>query len=1133
MPLKTPLAVLLLAAVFPFALGQTRNAETPALLNQDSSKQDSSRQGSSKQDTSQPDSSKKDSSKPDSSRPDFSKEAFTIERLSTRITAESDGTGTREVIAEVKVLADAGVKAFGVLSFTYTSANEAVEFDYVRVRKPDGTVVKTPDYNIQDMPGEVTRTAPLYSDIHEKHVAVKGLSVGDVLEYLVRYRVLKPNVPGQFWYEYSFTKSAITKDERLEVSVPFEKYIKVVSPEFKPEVQPEGTRRVYRWAHANLEVKEKDPDEVPRRVPPNPDVQITTFTSWEEVGRWYGGLQKDPLAVTAAIQAKAAELTKGLKTDDEKIHAIYNFVSLKFHYIGLDFGIGRYQPHAADDVLDNGYGDCKDKHTLLASLLKAAGIEAWPALIHTERKLDAEVPSPAQFNHVITVVPSGGQYIWLDTTPEVAPYRLLMLTLRDKQALVIPSDKAPVLMTTPQNPPFPMDQEFSMKGKLGGDGTFTGHAEQSYRGDSEVLLRMAFRQVSESQWKEVAQRFSYGLNFGGDVSNVKVSPPDDLDQSFDISYDYVRKNFADWENNHTSAPLPPMGIEVTKDAKDKKPQDPVLLGGLGKVIYRSRVELPEGYLAIAPAKCHLTEPYAEYSGNTVIEGGVMTTNRELVVKKNEVPLSDWEEFRKFGRALADDEFNFISLTRTGASVEVKSDSGKGVEGDVNSLFNEGTKALQQRDAKRAQELFEKVIKKDPKYKGAHFNLGVALMTQNRASDALAEFHKEEEISPDDPRSFQAAAGVASFTGKKEQAIEEWRKLLKADPENRTAATTLGGLLYQTGKYSEAIEVLEAAVKDAPDSPSLQLQLGQACLKAGQNEKAVAHMRSAVELKGDDPETLNDVAYTLTESKLNLGLAEEYAEKAVGELRKQLQEAESSQGLRTTFYLTGLSVTYQLSLTWDTLGWVYFQQGDVKRAESFVRPAWLLGEQSVVAEHLGEIYEKEGKAQQAARTYEYALAVSSVPIFPIGMGTTPSDVQNEYKTRADEIRARYRKLTGKEVPLAEIRRLPNGEWTETPAEQLRHSRESKLSNEARLSGSAQFIVTFKPGKVESAEYESGDDELQPLTAKLKAAHYPLEFPPESGASLVVRVDVSCKPTAPCIAALVNPVPAPAHFPGAAY
>src|SRR5579859_7963419 len=189
---------------------------------------------------------------------DFSKEAYTIERRDVRIAFEDDGTGSRQVSSEIKILADAGVKAFAVLNFTYTSANETVDIDYVRVRKPDGTVVKTPDYNVQDMPADVTRTAPLYSDVHEKHVAVKGLSVGDVLEYQVRYRVVKPEVAGQFWQEYSFTKSAISKDERLEISVPAGKYVKVVSPEFKPEVTEVNGRRIYRWHHANLIIPEKD-----------------------------------------------------------------------------------------------------------------------------------------------------------------------------------------------------------------------------------------------------------------------------------------------------------------------------------------------------------------------------------------------------------------------------------------------------------------------------------------------------------------------------------------------------------------------------------------------------------------------------------------------------------------------------------------------------------------------------------------------------------------------------------------------------------------------------------------------------------------------------------------------------------
>jgi transglutaminase-like putative cysteine protease len=67
-----------------------------------------------------------------------------------------------------------------------------------------------------------------------------------------------------------------------------------------------------------------------------------------------------------------------LNSPDEKVNALYNAVSLHVHYVGLSFGIGRYQPHAAEDVLSNEYGDCKDQQTLLAALLKAEDFDAWP-----------------------------------------------------------------------------------------------------------------------------------------------------------------------------------------------------------------------------------------------------------------------------------------------------------------------------------------------------------------------------------------------------------------------------------------------------------------------------------------------------------------------------------------------------------------------------------------------------------------------------------------------------------------------------------------------------------------------------------------------------------------------------------
>ena len=938
----------------------------------------------------------------------------------------------------------------------------------------------------------------------------------------MRFRVVKPQVPGHFWYEQSFVRDAIIQDDSLEINVPGDKYVKVVSPEFKPEVSEQAGRRVYRWTYSNLEIKEKDPNEIPKRIPPNPSVQVTTFATWEDVGRWYGSLQKDALEVTPVIQAKAAELIKGLKTDDEKIRAIYSFVSLRFHYIGLDFGIGRYQPHPADDVLGNGYGDCKDKHTLLASLLKAAGYDTWPALIHTQRKLDPDVPSPAQFNHVITVVPSGGQLIWLDTTPEVASYGFLLSVLRDKQALVIPSTKAPMLMKTPENPPFPQEQEFSAQGKLSADGTFTGHVEQSYRGDVEIALRTLFRQVAQSQWKEAAQGFSYRLGFAGDVSNVKVTPPEATEKPFELSYDYVRKNYGDWEHKQITPPLPPLGVEVTNDSREKKPPEPVLLGAPGKIVYRSRVELPPGYSMVAPYAVNLVKPYAEYHTTGVVEDRVLTTSRQFEIKKSEVALSDWADFRKFGKAIGDDEFAFLRLSGLGKGIDENGKSGGGT-GDADSaeeMFREGNDALQRRSAEPAQRWFEKVIAKDPEFHGAHFNLGLALVAQNKIQEALAEFRKEEKISPDGPQSYLAAAEMANALRRKDEAAEEWRKLLKEDPRNHDAVLNLSRSLFQDGRYPEGAELLEGAVKESPNSFDLQFALGSAYLKVGQSERAVAHMRAAVEGKPDDPMVMNNVAYELAESKTDLELATQYAEQALKKLdTRSIDDIAAVE--------TGTQVTYEFSLLWDTLGWIYFQSGDTNRSESFIRAAWLLGQDAIVGEHLGEIYEKQGKSKEAAHVYELALAAQGSPIFsfsatPVtsfGLPVNPSPNTSARQELGNKIRSRYKNLTGKNPAPTETRRLPNGEWTKTPREELSQMRAVKLGKQPGLSGTAEFWIVFAPGKVESVQYVSGKESLESLTGKLKAAHYQVEFPAGSGARIFRRIELSCTPSVGCMAVLV--------------
>lgn len=115
-------------------------------------------------------------------KPDYSKEGVIIEHFSKEITFAADGTWQAEQTAAIRIQSDAGVQQFGVLSFGYNRDSQKVEVECVRVQRPDGGVVLTPDENIQDLSSDITRMAPTYSDLREKQIPVKALGVGDVLE---------------------------------------------------------------------------------------------------------------------------------------------------------------------------------------------------------------------------------------------------------------------------------------------------------------------------------------------------------------------------------------------------------------------------------------------------------------------------------------------------------------------------------------------------------------------------------------------------------------------------------------------------------------------------------------------------------------------------------------------------------------------------------------------------------------------------------------------------------------------------------------------------------------------------------------------------------------------------------------
>jgi len=1009
----------------------------------------------------------------DQAAKDYSQEPFVVELYSTIARFENDGTGDRDLSARIRVQSDAGVQQLGELVFGYNSANEQMEVRYVRARKPDGTVVTAAADAIKEMTATVARDAPVYTDLREKHITVPSLHKGDTVEYDILTRLVTPLAPGQFWLEHSFLEGAIVLDERLDVNLPAGRvHTFYCTPGLIGEIDFRGDREIHHWKHASLtrpSDAEKSKKKSQREQKP-PDVRFTTFSSWEEVARWYARLEQGRTEPTPEIRAKTQQLIEGRATELEKIEALYAYVSKNIRYVSLSFGLGRYQPHSAAEIFANQYGDCKDKHTLLAAMLEAAGIPADAVLIPFARKLDSSVPSPSQFDHVITAVPMKDELIWMDSTAEVAPFRLLSAPLRDKSALLVPPDGAGKIVTTPADPPFLSTQRIEIEGQVTDLGKLNAKMRASFRGDDEFSLRVAFRRTPQTRWNELGQTIAQIDGLRGEVTDVKPSDPSDTQKPFELQMNFSESNFLDWSSRKAKVSLPMVPIGVPDAAEDST--EPLHIGSPLDVTVKLKLTLPPEFTARAPVAVAVDRDYAEYKSSYEFENHTLTVQRSLRFKMSELPADRASDFLAFRRAVASDEGQVLAVENASTGTPAIPPGAKADE-----LLEAGAAALNSGNPRTAIPLFRRVIELDPKNKQAWSDLGIAQLRLGQFDDAAYSFRKQIEVSPYDEHAYDYLGLTLQQQQKYAEAVAAFRKQLELNPLDPIAHAALGALFLEQHKYAEAVPELDKATVLNPDNPGLQVSLGQAYLNTGENEKALAAFEKGAELS-QTPLVWNNIAYNLADHKIELDKALQYAESAVAATAANLRNVELSH-----LTLDDLGAVASIGAYWDTLGWVYFQKGDLAAAERYVRASWLLDQHGEVGDHLARIYEKRGQKDQAMRLFALAIgAAHSVP----------------------ETRGRLTLLLGTNTGIDELVDAARPELTA-----LRTIPAGKLLNE---SVNAEFLILLSPGekgaRAETVQFLSGSDKLRPFAERLRSLDYGPMFPDASAVKLIRRGTLDC-------------------------
>lgn len=466
---------------------------------------------------------------PTKSPVDFKDEALVFERYETTVRMHADGTGDRVEHVVLHVQSEGAVRAYGVLQISFAGANSTGAVEHVTVRKPDGTTVTTPASDAMEVTAPVTREAPMYSDFKQVQLPIRSLSAGDTLEYDLHTTYTRAEAPGQFWgAERILPFDGVVLSRTFTLEVPAGKYVQVWSPKHPGEKTAANGVTTYRWATSQLKPTPKananeDDDAAPAVKDPDEDAQgrklpsiaWTTFHSWAEVGEWYRGLALERAAPDAAVKERADALTKDAKTPEDQVRALYSFVAGRVRYVGIDLGVGRFQPHAASQVLSNQYGDCKDKDTLLEALLRAKGISVSPALVGAGITPVPEVPSPAVFNHVISTVNLPSGRVWLDTTAEVGPFGFLVPQIRDQEALVVTEKGDATLQKTPAAPPYAYSSRLEAVGELNADSEMHAKMKATYRDDQEFVVRALARNIAPAEWDKASQFVSYQTGFGG------------------------------------------------------------------------------------------------------------------------------------------------------------------------------------------------------------------------------------------------------------------------------------------------------------------------------------------------------------------------------------------------------------------------------------------------------------------------------------------------------------------------------------------------------------------------------------------------------------------------------------------
>ncbi|HEY6727685.1 MAG TPA: DUF3857 and transglutaminase domain-containing protein, partial [Polyangiaceae bacterium] len=534
-------------------------------------------------------------------------------------------------------------------AFSYEADREVVQLKGARVFRGDGRVDEAIEY------GEAAADDPsiaMYTSARNFIIQLPRLEPGDVVELKYRIDDVTPrNEYADYFGEVAYLQSdEPTQNAEYVLITPKGRkfYIDEQLQGLKRTEKVTDGQRIYRFVAKN--VPAIDPEV---SMPPWPEVlgfvHVSTYKDFKELGRWYWGLAKDQFDLDDETRKLVREITKDSQTELDKVRAVFSWVVKNTRYVALEFGIYGHKPRRCVQTVARGWGDCKDKATVIVSMLRELGIDSTIVIVRTQMRGDfaSSIPSLAPYDHAIAYVPKYDLY--LDGTAEDSGAEELPRMDLLAQAILVNKGNAEAVRLPAPDP---------KKNVI----TRNVQATLEATGDARVSLSFETKGVDAAGWRrrfeaEATRRERLLADLGGEFPGLELDKgPGSLrtgdfsnfDQPVTLELAGRVPGFARREGDQlsiavtTGVRLTPLFASLSRRKQDVR----VLAFSTRDDTYR--IKLPAGAKVVsAPPDVSHQSAFGAFSVKLEQKPGEVIVHSRLEVKATRIKPRDYNAWKKF------------------------------------------------------------------------------------------------------------------------------------------------------------------------------------------------------------------------------------------------------------------------------------------------------------------------------------------------------------------------------------------------------------------------------------------------------------------------------------------------------